>query len=510
MTDVQPTAAESDGRNDGEANRLPFRRLTRGALTLILSTTILFIGVAAFFGLSSLKKAPAARKPEPKVYNVDALKIERRDVPYIIAAHGTAAAERETLISAKVAGQVVLVRPAPPLRLLGFPLGSKSTAKARGSLPLLKVGQPVSPDGPLILQIDPTMYELKVQQADLKVQADDREIALLKQQQANNQTLVQQAQQDLKTYEEEYKLYAEAVARGATVRTQLIQAKLELQRFQTQLTRAKNEQLLFPLQLQQAMNRRSQHQKELEQAKTELAYSRVAAEFKGIISEVHVQPGEFVKLDDPLVRITDNSVVEIPMALAPDDYAAVAEMARMAKSEEEFPLVRLSEGQDVPYQWEGRVTRLAPKADPITRTAKVYVRVDNRKLHRSSQRLLPGMHYFGRIAARPVTSVIAIPREAIVWNDDGREDGSKPDDGPPQKVGKIFVATGLKKDSWERGGQTIPVWTGVAEERRVVVRRTLGSLAIVDGGLKEGERLILTNLDVLHKGARLRFPVESQ
>ena len=44
---------------------------------------------------------------------------------------------------------------------------------------------------------------------------------------------------------------------------------------------------------------------------------------------------------------------------------------------------------------------------------------------------------------------------------------------------------------------------GRAVERTVVVQRTLQSLAVVEDGVQSGESLILTNLDIIHDGARI-------
>jgi len=492
------------------------RPFIRVIVTVLVCVVILGLGGAAFLALASLKQPPAERPPVAKVYNVDVVDVARQTLPQVITSYGTAQPQRDVLYSAKVSGHVVTDSPLPiQLNVHGVTLFVGNQFGVRRTIPLLKVGQRVSPDGPLLLQIDPTMYRLKYEQAKLKVAADEREIALIKQRQANNETLLAQAELDLKTYREQYERLLRAKQDGAAVASQLTDAKLKLQNYATALTRTKNEQALFPIQLKQLANQKQQHEKERDLALQDLRDTQVSARFPGVISEVHVQPGEFVKTDDPLVRVTDDSIVEIPLPLAPEDFAIIAPRVRQAESEEELPLVRIAETEEAPYQWEGRVVRLAPRADEVTQTAKVYVRVDNRRAHRSPERVLPGIHYHGRIHGPPLTNVIAIPRDAIVWSDtttamaaggEGYSSDTAETPAETQTEARVFIANNLKRKTQTTDGGRQPVWEGEATSRRVKLRKMLGPFAVVETGLKEGDRVILTNLDVIHEGARVRFP----
>jgi RND family efflux transporter MFP subunit len=444
---------------------------------MLLSFGALAVGGAAFVGLAALKKPAAKRPPVVKVYNVDVFQVSPTNLPTTITAHGTAAAERDVVISAEVAGRIV-----------SLGLDGKPRTDASRPEKLLKVGQRVGA-GELLVQIDPTTYEQKFKQADLLVQADEKEYQLTLKQQENNRKLVAQAKADVKVYRDEYNRYLKAKADGAAQDSDVSRAKLELQRYENALTVAENKQSLFPLQLEQIRNRQDQHKKDREIAKTNLEYATVRAKFAGTLSEVHVQPGQFVKVGDPLVRITNSTIVEIPVAVALDDYNRLEPLIRAAKSPEEMPAVLLSESIDHAYQWTGYVARTAPQADPLTRTVKVFVRVDNSKGHKSAAPVLPGMHYYASIAGRELDSARVVPRDAII---DGR----------------VFVATNLKQTTTKVDGKQRPVWEGVAVARKINVMRTVQTLAVVGSGLKPGDHVILTNLDVIHDGAKVRFGKE--
>lgn len=466
----------------------PPARRGRVLITIIAAIAILSLGGVAFFALAGLKKDPEQRDPIEKVYNVDVFPVAPTNLPMRIAAHGTALPERDVTLSAEVSGHIL------SLNAQGKPRTDPAEREK-----LLKVGQIVTA-GELLLLIDPTTYRQQFEQADLKIAADKKEYALLEKQQANNKKLVDQADQDKKVYEEEYQRYLDAKAKGATVDSELTRAKLELQRYNNLLTIAKNKQTLFPLQLAQIKVRQLQHEKEREIAQTDLDRTKIRAKFTGVISEVHVQPGRFVRSGDPLVRISSGEVVEIPMALALDDFLRIEPLIRRAKSLADKPRVKLSESEDRPYQWIGRVTRYAPWGDELTRTVKVFVRVQNANplkpspkgapdSHPSSDPVLPGMHYYGEINGASIANVLVVPRDAVV-------DGS------------VFVAADLKKTTAKTGGREQTVWQGVAKTRKVTVVETQRTLAIVQG-VRNGDRVILTNLDVLHDGAKVRFS-ESQ
>ena len=44
----------------------------------------------------------------------------------------------------------------------------------------------------------------------------------------------------------------------------------------------------------------------------------------------------------------------------------------------------------------------------------------------------------------------------------------------------------------------------IIEQRSVKIARTLHSFAVIESGLEAGERLVLTNLDVVFGGAKVR------
>ena len=67
----------------------------------------------------------------------------------------------------------------------------------------------------------------------------------------------------------------------------------------------------------------------------------------------------------------------------------------------------------------------------------------------------------------------------------------------PELAGAIVVP----RDAIVNGRMFAVSDDNTAEPREITVSRTLQSLAVVTGGIEHGDRVVLTNLDVLHEGA---------
>lgn len=422
--------------------------LTRPVLTVLLSVAALLVGFGAFVSLASLKQPPAAREKIVKTYNVEVFSVEPSDLREIVSAFGTARADREVIVAAQVAGTLVEVHPR------------------------LKVGQTVRSAGEseriagdLLARIDPRTYAERVTQAERRIAEDEAELDRLRQEQANNEVLLQQADEDVRTYREEYDRVRGLAERGVATPNDVTKARLELQRYESALLQRKNEQEVFPLRIEQLKRRQSTNRSELQVAQLDLDRTEVRAPFDGMISEVMVEQGQYVRPGDPLIRLTDPSIAEVPVPLALGDYAKVERQVARSRDAGDAPLVAFAENETSEPRWQGRLARIAPEADERTRTIMGYAIVENSK---QPVPLLPGTFVNARIEGPLLDDVIVIPRDAIV-------------------EGRVFVANG----------------DGTAEHRDVSVARTLQTLAVVSSGIEAGEQVILTNLDVLYGGARV-------
>ncbi len=108
-------------------------------------------------------------------------------------------------------------------------------------------------------------------------------------------------------------------------------------------------------------------QAQLEQSQLMLNDAVVRSPIAGIVARRHVQPGEKVGFDAPLVAIVDLSQLEVQAQAAVGDIAAVRGGMPAEVRIEGLPERRFA----------GRVERINPSAEPGTRTINVYVSIRN-------------------------------------------------------------------------------------------------------------------------------------
>jgi membrane fusion protein (multidrug efflux system) len=177
---------------------------------------------------------------------------------------------------------------------------------------------------------------------------------------------------------------------------------------------------------------------------------------------VAIEQGQFVRPGDPLVTITDVDKVEIPISITLGDFAKIKPRLDSGT----LPPVALASNESAPELWTGELLRASPKVDPATRTVVVYVRVDNA---RQSTPLLPGTFVQARIEGPVHQEVLVVPRDALIGSD-------------------VYVAHD----------------TATAERRAVTIDERLQAFAIVSEGIEEGDRVVLSNLDVLNTGSLIQ------
>lgn len=418
------------------------RKVLISVLLCVVSVTS---GVGIFLALASLKQPPESREPAERIYNVEVFDVARQDLQELISAFGTARADREVVLSAQVAGEVIEIHPR------------------------LKVGETVQPIGAstestdhLLLQIDKQSYQARVARAENLVTEDIRALEQLEQEVKNNAVVLQKVKADVEEYKKEYDRVVQLRKDGIASESEFTRVRLEYRRYELIAIRAQNEHDLFPVRRKQLDARKQAHEADRMLAMLDEKRTDVVAPFEGKLSEVMVERGQFVRVGDPLVRLIDIANVEIPVPLALKDYAKIKRQVDAG----EHPRVVLAENETSPGRWTGRVVRVAPQADVLTRTVMVFVRVENEA---QPVPLLPGTFVHARIDGPILHQAVVIPRDAIV-------------------NGKVFVV---------QDGRAVP--------RAAGVKRTLRSLAVIETGVDPGETVILTNLDVIHNGARVEI-----
>ena len=223
-----------------------------------------------------------------------------------------------------------------------------------------------------------------------------------------------------------------------------------------QLEASRSKLEIAKAELRLSMSKVDQAESALEGSRLAVAERRIESPLSGRVAARMVQVGDMAKSDLGLLRIVDLSTVRTTLHVGERDYRSlrtgqVAEVRVDGFPEEVFV---------------GHVERMAPVLDPQTRTAVVYVAVDN-----SRELLKPGMYARVRVVLERHAGASVVPLSAVVDNGDSKTMFVVSRDG--KSVRQVDVQLG-----WTDSGTMVEVLGGLSPDDRVV---TLGSHLVRDG-----------------------------
>jgi RND family efflux transporter MFP subunit len=190
----------------------------------------------------------------------------------------------------------------------------------------------------------------------------------------------------------------------------------------------------------------------------QLGVTVVRAPLDGVVSELSVHEGDVVAPGSKLVSIIDPSSMRLMASVTPDDLPSVQQGAQV-----EFRV------RGVPdRKFSGKVERIAPAADPVTRRVKLLVSLPN-----PDRTLLAGLFAEGRVATQRHMA-LCLPEDAIEHGDRGAS------------------VTAL------RSGEAahVDVKLGIEDSRLGLVE--------IESGLSQGERVLRGAARSIKDGTRLR------
>ena len=422
--------------------------LRRVVISQVVIAILLVLSGMGFVALSANKPGVVAKEVAAAPLNIDSYSVVPVSFREIITAYGTAQSDREVVIAAQVSGEIVGIHPR-------LKIGQKVIAAQT----IISADEPTRyADGDVLVQLDERDYANRVQQARNRINETIRDIEQLRQQEANGRRVLEKAKSDSVAFQQEYDRYRRAVKLNAGAESELNRALVELNRHKDSIVQMENQLNLYPLQIAAAKERLSSSEFELQRAEDDLERTRVLPPFDGILSEIMAERGQYVRSGEPLVRLTDPGPIVVPVSIGLEDWRQLAASVHGGN----IPEAILATSETSAGKWTGKITRVAPEADPGSRTIQVFVDVYN---DQQDQKLLPGTFVHARIAGDQNTNQIVIPRAAILKN-------------------HVFVIS---------EGKTV---------RRLAVTqgRRLRSLVVITSGLTGTEQLAITNLTLLEDG----------
>ena len=192
-----------------------------------------------------------------------------------------------------------------------------------------------------------------------------------------------------------------------------------------------------------------------------MRYTELRAEVAGVVTTKGAEPGEVVRAGQPIVVLARNNAKDA-LFHVPPQVMLVRGIARDAAVE-----VALSENQDIAAK--GRISEIAPQADPATRTIPVRIALTD-----PPSEMLFGATVTGRVM-RPPAAVIEVPGSALTELD-----------GLPA----VWIVDPRDK--------TVAL-------RAVRVARYEPASVIIAQGLGEGEIVVTAGVQALRPGQKIRL-----
>lgn len=378
-------------------------------LRLVLPTTLLVLAVAVPFTLYLWKAPPPTREGADPRPLVDVRPVAAAPASFEIVAHGTVVPKREVAVAAEVSGRV---------------LRTSDECKA---------GRFVAA-GTLLVEIDPTRYQLEIQKLLSEAKQIDVDLAQHDLERENTERLAAIAEEDMAIAQRELDR-VEGLARlnsaSASERDQAVSAVM---RTKTALQQLQNSLRLWGQTRDRLLAQKELVETRLRIAKLDLEKTKVVAPIDGVVAEEYVEQSAYVQPGAALCRIEDREAVEVRCSLKLDDlYWLTGSMANgtagrgeLGESIYRAPRVPATVSYRVAgktYQWtDAFLARYeGTGVDEKTRTVPCRVEVPHPDKARSVGEvptLVRGMFVTVKLLATPRLPLVEIPAAALRPNNE--------------------------------------------------------------------------------------------
>ena len=399
-------------------------------VSVVLAAAVLAVGIGGYVALVATAKRPETVDPEHVVLTVNAVRLKPVTVVAPVEGFGTARADRRAVVSAQVLGQVIEV--------------------AAG----LRDGVSVC-EGRTLVRIDPREYEAHLQRARSQLAADEAALTQIDIEEVNLKRMIQTATDEYEVAEREYTRVRDLLEGGSSSPRELDAARAMMQQARRGLQELERQLEVLPALRAQQQATCALRRADVNLAELAVEHTTIVAPFDGQVEHLLVELGEHVAPGQALVSLLDPELIEVPVELPVSQRSRVREGAGVRLRLESQPGVA----------WCGRVSRVAPAADTLTRTFSLFVEVSNDAMGNGAERspLMPGMFVTAEIDGPTLANVMLVPRGSV-------------------RQQRVFVCR-----------------DGKAYQREVQVEEHLLDQAVVSG-LEPGDVVITSNLDVLSDG----------
>ena len=210
---------------------------------------------------------------------------------------------------------------------------------------------------------------------------------------------------------------AEARVAEASVALELAVADADVARKQLRGTPNPSDLALKKPQVAEARAMLKAAEADLEQARINLQRTRVSLPFEGRIARTYVDLGQYVTVGTPLGRAFATDKVEIRLPITYDQLSALGvPIGFVAQPGQGLPVTFTAKVAGREQQWQGELLRLDASIDTDTRTLYAIAEVEDpygQNVSESGMPLAVGLYVSARIQGQDMDNAIKIPRKAL-------------------------------------------------------------------------------------------------
>ncbi len=326
----------------------------------------------------------------------------------------------------------------------------------------VEVGQRVT-QGELIAQLDDTLIQTAISEADAQLKALQSEVSRSENEVKNAQVQVNQAQVELKQAQVDAKRFKDLANAGAVSLQQAEVYHTNAQVAYQKLLATQEQVKIRQDGVKTAQQRVKAQNSVLAQVKERRSYSLLTAPISGVVMTKNTEPGNLVQPGGDIITIGDFRQVKVVVPI----------------SELKLPEITLGDNVQVTLDafgdqvFEGKITQISPVANPQTRQIPIEVTIPN--LDGGI-----GSGFLARVSLGENKSMVVIPETAL--------QGENKD--------TVFL---LKS----QGDQAI------VEARKIQIGDRSNNLVEISSGLTPGDRFVLRSNRPLNDGEKVRLSVLS-
>ncbi len=208
-------------------------------------------------------------------------------------------------------------------------------------------------------------------------------------------------------------------------------------------------------------------------AKSQLADATITAPIAGVIGNRYFDAGDMASPAMPLVTVVQMDRVKIIFNATEEDLGRLA-LGQKAR-------IKVKTYGDIIF--EGKVVKISPVLNPMTRMAEVEILIDN-----PDRKLKPGMYAQVEVITGVIENVIVVPRNATI-----ESTSMEQVNGDDNVIKNYFVFV---------------VDSSKAQQRKLKVKYVNHRNVAVDSGIVVGEKLVISGQSNLREGAAVSIAIE--